>query len=170
MDKLGQTKAANEVFQKMIDTGALEEISATELGMWTGPIHYLPIQGVFKPTSMTTPVRLVTNSSLVDPDTCLSLNSILAKGPMYLNDMWEILVRFRDQEAGLCGDIAKAYYQMFTGALEYHVKRVLWRSGEVGTPWKIYAFRVVSMGDTPAANFMEITKRKQMTGVNTLMR
>ena len=52
LDKLGQTKAANEVFQKMIDTGALEEISATELGMRTGLIHYLPIQGVFKPTSL----------------------------------------------------------------------------------------------------------------------
>ena len=48
-------------------------------------------------------LRLVTNSSSVDPETGLSLNSILAKGPMYLNDMWEILVRFRSYEAGLIG-------------------------------------------------------------------
>ena len=87
----------------MITIGALEEVSAHELKMWSGPIHYLPIQGVFKPTSVTTPLRLVTNSSLVDPETGLSLNSILAKGPMYLNDMWEILVRFRSYEAGLIG-------------------------------------------------------------------
>ena len=64
LDKLGQTKAANEVFQKMIDTGALEEISATELGMRTGLIHYLPIQGVFKPTSMSRKLRVICQSFL----------------------------------------------------------------------------------------------------------
>ena len=144
----------------MITIGALEEVSAHELKMWSGPIHYLPIQGVFKPTSVTTPLRLVTNSSLVDPETGLSLNSILAKGPMYLNDMWEILVRFRSYEAGLIGDISKAYFQIQTGPVESYCRRVLWRFGEVGTPGRIFAFKVVSMGDTPAANFMEITKRK----------
>ena len=30
----------------------------------------------------------------------------------------------------------------------------------MGSTWRIYAFEVVSMGDSPAANFMEITKRK----------
>ena len=120
LSKLGQTQAANEVFQKMVDIGALEEMSSTELKMWSGPIHYLPIQGVFKASSTTTPVRLVTNSSLADPETGLSLNSILAKGPMYLNDMWEILVRFRSQEVAVIGDITKAYYQMYTGPMEIH--------------------------------------------------
>ena len=158
--KLGETEAANEVFQKMVAIGALKEVDAAELRMWSGPVHYLPIQAVIKPASVTTRVRLVTNSSLVDPATGLSLNSIMAKGPKYLNDMWEILVRFRHHEAGLISDITKAYYQMRTGLVERHVRRVLWRNGEVGTPWKIYAFEVVSMGDTPAANFMEITKRK----------
>ena len=160
LDKLGETGAANEVFEKMVSIGALSEVSAAELKMWTGPVHYLPIQAVIKPSSVTTRVRLVTNSSLVDPATGLSLNSILAKGPNYLNDMWEILVRFRNYEVGLCGDIAKAYYQMHCGPVERHLRRVLWRNGNVGTPWRIFAFEVVSMGDSPAANFMEITKRK----------
>ena len=54
----------------------------------------------------------------------------------------------------------KAYYQMRTGPMEKHIRRVLWRSGAVGTPWKIYGFAAVSMGDTPAANFMELTKKR----------
>ena len=115
--------------------------------MWSGPVHYLPIQAVISPKSATTPLRLVTNSSLIDPSTGLSLNSILAKGPMYLNDMWEMLVRFRHQECGLCGDISKAYFQMHTGPVEKHVRRVLWRDGDVGTPWRIYGFKVVSIID-----------------------
>ena len=71
----------------MISIGALEEVSTAELRMWTGPVHCLPIQAVIKPSSVTKRVRLVTNSSLVDPATGLSLNSILAKGPNYLNEM-----------------------------------------------------------------------------------
>ena len=151
--------AANEVFNKMVDLGALEEISSAELDLWNGPVHYLPIQAVVHLASRTTPVRLVTNSSLVDPATGLSLNGILARGPMVLNDLWGIFVRFRHQEYGLIGDISKAYYQMVTGPVEKHVRRVLWRNGDVGTPWRIYGFTVVSMGDGPAACFMELTRR-----------
>ena len=77
---------------------------------------------------------------------------------MYLNDMWEMLVRFRHQECGLCGDISKAYYQMHTGPVEKHVRRVLGRGGDIGTPWRIFGFKVVSMGDSPAACLMELTR------------
>ena len=160
LEKLGKIDEANEVFNKMVEIGALEEIGAEELKMWSGPVHYLPIQAVVQEKSMTTPVRLVTNSSLVDRSTGLSLNSILAKGPMYLNDMWEMLVRFKHQEYGLTGDISKAYYQMYTGPLEKHVRRVLWRDNKVGTPWRMYGFTVVSMGDTPASCFMELTRKR----------
>ena len=73
--------------------------------------------------------------------------------------MWELMIRFRHHEVGLCGDITKAYYQMKTGLLEKHVRRVSWRDGQVGTPWKIFGFAAVSMGDMPAANFMELTKK-----------
>ena len=104
----------------MVTEGALEEISQAELDMWASPVHYLPIQAVVNPNSITTPIRLVTNSSLIDSSTGLSLNSILAKGPKTLNDLWEVFVRFRNQEFGLSGDISKAYYQMLTGRLEMH--------------------------------------------------
>ena len=157
--KAGLVDATNEVFNKMVANGAIKEISQAELRMWVGPEHYLPIQVVEHPSSMTTPVRLVTNSSLIDPETGLSFNGILAQGPMVLNDMWNMFVRFRHQECGLSADISKAYYQMLTGLIEKHCRRVLWRSGEVGTPWKIYGFEVVSMGDICASCFMELTKR-----------
>ena len=64
-------------------------------------------------SSVTIPIRLVTNSSLIDPQSGLSLNNILVSGPCCLNDMWEMLVRFKHQEYGLTGDISKAYYQMY---------------------------------------------------------
>ena len=73
---------------------------------------------------------------------------------------WDILIKFRGYECGITGDITKAYYQINTGLVEKHVRRVLWRDGKVGEPWRIYAFQVLSMGDTPSANFMELAKRK----------
>ena len=59
LSKLGRFKEANELFHKMVSIGALEEISAGELNMWRGPIHYLPIQAVIKDGSVTTPIRLL---------------------------------------------------------------------------------------------------------------
>ena len=57
LEKKGLTEGANEVFNKMVTNGALVEISQSELDMWSGPVHYLPIQAV---VSVTTPIRLVT--------------------------------------------------------------------------------------------------------------
>ena len=157
--KAGLVEEINEVFDKMVDNGALKEIGHAEQHMWGGAVHYLPIQVVIHPGSVTTLYRVVTNSSLEDPETGLSLNGIMASGPKALNDTWEITVGFRHEEKGLSADISKAYYQMKTGPIEKHIRRVLFRHGEVGTPWKIYGFEVVSMGDCCAATFMELTKR-----------
>ena len=69
-------------------------------------------------STVTTPLRLVTNSIRVDPETGLSYNSIRS---VCMNDLLEMLDRFRPHKCGLIGDISKAYYQMKTGPVEKHV-------------------------------------------------
>ena len=69
----GLVDETNEVFDKMVKIGALKEIDHSELHIWGGAVHYLPIQVVIHPSSVTTPYRLVTNSSLEDLETGLSL-------------------------------------------------------------------------------------------------
>ena len=150
------TEVANKLFNKMIDIGAVAEMTKAETDMWDGPIHYLSIQHVIDLSSATTPLRLVTNSSLEDPVTGISLNSILAKGPKVLNDMFEILLRFRMYAKGLISDVSKAYYMLLTGLLEKHIRRVLWRYGDTTSRWRIFAFLTVGMGDRPAACLMEL--------------
>ena len=71
----------------------------------------------------------MTNSSLKTPGNPHSLNSILAKEPNVIADVYKILLRFRTYLKGLSSDITKAYYQMFTGLVEKHVRRVVWRYG-----------------------------------------
>ena len=121
-------KEANKVFQAMIGAGAVEEVSEQELRSWEGPVHYVPIQYVINKGSASAPCHLVTNSSFNNSQG-LSLNGMLAKGPKILGDMWSLLVRFRNYDLGLVGEVSKAYYAMKTDQLEKHVRRFMWRWG-----------------------------------------
>ena len=144
----------------MQELGALEEISEHELRTWSGPTHYVSLQHVVDETNATTSLRIVSNSSLRTPGNPYSLNSILAKVPNMLTDPYKIMIRFRTYCRGLSSDVTKAYYQMFTGLLEKHVRRVVWRYGVKENKWRIFGYRCVSFGDTPAAALLEVCLRK----------
>ena len=148
--------AFNTKFQNMIELGNIGELSQSEMDEWAGPVHYISIQHVVNPRSTTTPLRLVSNSSLVDSKSGLSLNSILAKGPNLLNDLWGVAVRFRENRRALIADVTKAYFSLSTGILEKHVRRLVWRWGDKTKQWQVFAFLVVAMGDRPAAVILEI--------------
>ena len=75
----------NQEFNKMLTNGSLVEVSPEEMNMWDGPVHYISLQDVINEDSETTPLRIVSNSSLSDRNG-LSLNSILMKGPNTLSD------------------------------------------------------------------------------------
>ena len=152
----GRTAQANIVVHKMIDIGTLELITEEMDRIWDGPRHYVPLQHVINEASATTPLRIVSNTSLVDPKTGISLNGMLAKGPATLNDCWEIMLRYRCYDETVLTDIWKAYFHVLTGELEFHVRRVYWRDGDVTAKWRIYGFRTISMGDRPAACSLEI--------------
>ena len=149
----------NEEFNKLINYGALQELSTQELDLWDGPKHYVSLQHVIKEDSVTTPLRIVTNSSLSDRKG-LSLNSILMKGHDTLSDQWAVLNKWRSYEVALCSDVTKAYYSLRTGELEKHVRRVVWRYGDTSKEWKVFGFRTVSFGDRPAAAFLELAIRQ----------
>jgi hypothetical protein len=146
----------NELFTKLEDLGVVEEISKTEMQAWKGPVHYISLQHVIIEESASTPLRIVSNSSLKSPGNPHTLNGILAKGPNMLSDPYKILIRFRSYLRGLNSDVTKAYYQMFTGLVEKHVRRMVWRYGDKQSKWKVFGYTVVSFGDTPAAALLEI--------------
>ena len=115
--KAGLLDTFNGEFEKLLQYGALVELSETELSMWSGPRHYVSLQHVINEESSTTPLRIVTNSSLSDRKG-LSLNGILMKGHDTLSDQWDVLTRWRTYERALCSDVTKAYYSLKTGELE----------------------------------------------------
>ena len=159
LERDGKMQEFNELFEKLQVLGAMEEISDHELKSWSGPVHYVSLQHVIDEGNATTSLRIVSNSSLRTPGNPHSLNSILAKGPNLLSDPYKIMIRFRTYLKGLSSDVTKAYYQMSTGMLEKHVRRVVWRYGVKGTRWRIFGYLCVSFGDTPAAALLEVCLR-----------
>ena len=153
------TDEFNGEFERMIEYGALVELGEDDINAWTGPVHYVSLQHVVKPESTTTPLRIVTNSSLSDRNGN-SLNSILMKGPNSLSDQRDVISRWRCYEVALSSDFTKAYFSMKTGELEMHVRRVVWRYGKTGEKWRIFGYKTVSFRDKPAGVFLDIVINK----------
>ena len=65
--------------------------------------HFFPWRAVYKPGSVSTPVRIV-----VDPS-CTGLNIILAKGENMLSRIPDVLVRLRTKRAAWTTDVSKLY-------------------------------------------------------------
>ena len=104
---------------------------------------------------MSTPVRMVTNSSFCNGG--CSLNHCLAAGPNSLNSMLGVTLRFRCRECGLQYDLSKAYNTMKTGLKERHLRRFVWKFSD-DSEWEDYAFDVVHFGDRCAACQLEVAK------------
>ena len=120
--KSGVFEAYTTEFKKFMDRGAIVPITEEELFSYSGPINYVTHHSVLK-DSMTTPVRLVSNSSVKNSGT--SLNDCLVKGPDTLNPMLDNLIRFQGYEVGICFDITKAYNALKTSTFERNLRRVL---------------------------------------------
>ena len=122
--KSGFLDTYNKEFQKYLDRGAAVKLSAQELDEYKGPVNYISHHGVIQ-DSVTTPLRIVTNSSLKNGT--FSLNECLARGPNSLNSMLEISLRFRCHEEGMVFDLTKAYNALKTGPVEKNLRRFVWR-------------------------------------------
>ena len=74
-------------FQDVIDRNALSEIPLQDLSEWSGHVNWNTQYNVLK-DSATTPVILVSNSSIQNGSTIL--NELLTKSPTHLTDILAI--------------------------------------------------------------------------------
>ena len=137
----------------------MRELTDKEMDDWGGVVNYISHHGVRKSTSNSTPLRVVSNSSLNNNNSGHSFNSILAKGPNSIQPLFNILVMFRTYEEVVVWDIHKAYNVMETTDKELHCRRLVWRWGQQDQDWKTYGFTKVHFGDLPAAPLLELTKK-----------
>ena len=89
--------------------------------IWKAPLrHYLLWRTVFKPSSTSTPCRIV-----VDPSMS-GLNDCLCKGVNCLNSLYMIGINWRSNPVGFTSDIAKMYNSIKLYQSEYPFMLYLW--------------------------------------------
>ena len=91
-----------------------------------GAKHYLPHHAVINPKKTTTKIRVVYDASAKTKKENKSLNECLYRGPVLLNDLCALLMRFRLNQIAIVADIEKAFLQIGLQPCQKDVTRFLW--------------------------------------------
>ena len=87
--------AYNSELKKFLDRGTIMKMSQEEIGSYTRPVSYVSHHRVHKPDSTTTPLRIVTNTSLKNGKCGMSPNECMQEGPNALASLIKVLLGFR---------------------------------------------------------------------------
>ncbi|GBM99514.1 hypothetical protein AVEN_1076-1 [Araneus ventricosus] len=79
--------------------------------------YFLPHQGVFRPSSITTKLRVAFDAS-AKTTTGYSLNDLLCAGGVLQDDLFSILTRFRKHQYEFTADISKMFRQISKNIME----------------------------------------------------
>ena len=104
--------------------GVIEEV--TESTVMGDLVHYMPHHAVVKPGKATTKVRVVCDGSAKTKKGNLSLNECLFRGPVILEDLGGLFIRFRSHKVAIVADIEKAFLQIGILPEDRDVTRILW--------------------------------------------
>ena len=151
-------KTYQKQMEDMIDRKVAREVSQHELKNYSGPKFYIAHHDVLSPYSISTPMRVVFNSS-AHIKGGLSLNDCLAKGPCLLNQLLGILLRFRQDHFGFIGDIKKMFHSIDIPMKDQMTHLFLWRNLDTNDRPRTYAMTTVNMGDRPASSIAQTALR-----------
>ena len=141
-------EAYKDQMQDMVQRGIARKLSQHELADFEGPVHYLNHHEVIKPESLSTPLRIVFNSSASFMGHVL--NDYWAKGPDFINNLFGILLRFREEQIGLVADISKMFNAIQLADMDQHVHRFLWRHMDTKKEPGHFVLTAVAFGDRPS--------------------
>ena len=111
----------NAQIKEMEEMKFSRKITEQEKRDWTGPVHYIAHHAVRRPEKKSTPIRIVFNSSASFKGH--TLNDYWYKGPDLLNNLFGVVLRFRENAVAICGDITKMYHMVAIPMLDQHVHR-----------------------------------------------
>ena len=134
------------------------KISPEEETKYRGPVQYISHHAVIKPEKKSTPVRIVYNSSSTYQGHCL--NDYWLKGPDLLNNLFGVILRFRENPVAIHGDISKMYHRIRIPEIDQHVHRYVWRDMKVDRDPDTFVKTVLTFGDMPAPAMAQIALRK----------
>ena len=142
----------------MVERGVARQVSDKELQDYTGEKFYISHHDVMSPRSVSTPMRVVFNSSARIKGG-ISLNDCLAKGPCLLNKLLGILLRFRQDHFAFIGDISKMFHSIEIPIKDQMTHLFLWRDMQLNKKPDTFAMTAVNMGDKPASAIAQTALR-----------
>ncbi|XP_055701637.1 uncharacterized protein LOC129800919 [Phlebotomus papatasi] len=110
--------------------------------------YYLPHHAVVRMSSSSTPVRVVFDASS-KTSSSLSLNSVLKVGPRIQEDLFNILIRYRQYNHVLKADIQKMFRQVKMHEDDQNLQRILWRDSPE-KPLQTFLLTTVTYGTASA--------------------
>ena len=108
--------------------------------------YFMPVHSVVKESSTTTKIRAVFDASAPTANG-VSLNDLLAVGPVLQPSLDQTLIRFRMYNVAISGDISKMYREILLSPADRPLHRFLWRK-DLAAPWKAYEMNRVTFGVT----------------------
>jgi hypothetical protein len=151
-------KSYDEQMQEMERMQFARKLTKDEIEEWKGPVHYVAHHAVICPETKSTPVRIVFNSSASYNGH--SLNEYWYKGPDLLNNLFGVVLRFREKEVAVVGDISKMYHRIAIPLPDQHVHRFLWRNMETDRETDVYVKTVLTFGDRPSPAMATVAMHK----------
>ena len=115
----------DDIIQKQLKAGIIE-VDIVPQDTDSTKRHYLPHHSVCSPGSATTKLRNVYDGSAKTNEANSSLNDCLYSGPVLLQDLAGILLRFCLQRVALTVDIEKAFLQIGLHPPDRDVTQFLW--------------------------------------------
>lgn len=115
--------------------------------------YFLPHHGVLRESSLTTKLRTVFDASAVT-STGLLLNDIQMIGPTVQEDLYSILLRFRQHKYVVTGDVEIMYRAIELNPSQRSVQQIIFRYNS-NEPLKTYTLNTVTYG-TASAPYLAI--------------
>ncbi|GBL89694.1 hypothetical protein AVEN_104645-1 [Araneus ventricosus] len=110
--------------------------------------YFLPYQGVLRPSSITTKLRVVFDAS-AKTTTGYSLNDLLCAGGVLQEYLFSILTRFRKHQYAPIADISKMFREIEINPSQRKYLKILWIEGPEENV-KVFALKTVTYGTTSA--------------------
>lgn len=110
--------------------------------------YYMPHHAVIRENSETTKLRTVFDASMKTTSR-KSLNDIQYTGPVVQDDLFSILLRFRQHKYVLTGDIQKMYRQVLINEPQRKLQLILWRYDK-SQPLETYQLNTITYGTASA--------------------
>ncbi len=149
----------SEFIQEFLALGHMEEVPFPECQDTPPATYYLPHHFVTNESSSTTKLRVVFDGSS-KTSSGVSLNDTMYTGATLQDDLFDILLRFREHPIVIKADITKMFRQFQLTTEDSNLHRILWREGPEH-PIRDYRLKTITYG-TASATYLSTRCLQQL--------